>query len=142
MTTYTTEVLKRRVAQAAVDALPDGPLMLGIGTGSTMDLFIDALAASGRDITATVASSRRSAERLRSHGIRVIALEALTQPLARYIDGADEIEPGMAIIKGGGAALTQEKIVASAARAFICIVDGSKQVATFMSGKFPMEVSC
>lgn len=140
MNSNPTELLKRRVAQAAVDSLPVGPLMLGIGTGSTMDLFIDALAASGRDITATVASSRRSAERLRSHGIRVITLEALTEPLALYIDGADEIEPGMAMIKGGGAALTQEKIVASAARAFICIVDGSKEVATLGAFPLPIEV--
>ncbi|MGA1064063.1 MAG: ribose-5-phosphate isomerase RpiA [Burkholderiaceae bacterium] len=130
--------MKQAVAQAAVELLPDGPLMLGIGTGSTMDLFIDALAASGRMVAGTVASSARSAARLSGHGIAVLPLSSLKQPLALYIDGADEIEPGMAMIKGGGAALTQEKIVASASRSFLCIVDASKQVARL--GQFPLPV--
>jgi ribose 5-phosphate isomerase A len=130
--------MKQAVAQAAVELLPDGPLMLGIGTGSTMDLFIDALAASGRTVAGTVASSARSAARLSGHGIAVLPLSSLKQPLALYIDGADEIEPGMAMIKGGGAALTQEKIVASASRSFLCIVDASKQVARL--GQFPLPI--
>jgi ribose 5-phosphate isomerase A len=130
--------MKQAVAQAAVELLPDGPLMLGIGTGSTMDLFIDALAASGRTVAGTVASSARSAARLAGHGIAVLPLSSLKQPLALYIDGADEIEPGMAMIKGGGAALTQEKIVASASRSFLCIVDASKQVARL--GQFPLPI--
>jgi ribose 5-phosphate isomerase A len=112
--------------------------MLGIGTGSTMDLFIDALAASGRTVAGAVASSARSAARLAGHGIAVLPLSSLKQPLALYIDGADEIEPGMAMIKGGGAALTQEKIVASASRSFLCIVDASKQVARL--GQFPLPI--
>jgi ribose 5-phosphate isomerase A len=132
--------MKQAVAQAAVELLPDGPLMLGIGTGSTMDLFIDALAASGRSIAGTVASSARSAARLAGHGIAVLPVSSLKQPLALYIDGADEIEPGMAMIKGGGAALTQEKIVASASRSFLCIVDASKQVARLGQFPLPMEV--
>jgi ribose 5-phosphate isomerase A len=138
MPTMTQDQLKQAVAQAAVGLLPDGPLMLGIGTGSTMDLFIDALAASGRTVAGTVASSARSAARLSGHGIAVLPLSSLTQPLALYIDGADEIEPGMAMIKGGGAALTQEKIVASASASFLCIVDASKQVARL--GQFPLPI--
>ncbi|CAM8629278.1 RpiA Ribose 5-phosphate isomerase [Burkholderiales bacterium] len=138
MANMSQDQMKQAVAQAAVELLPDGPLMLGIGTGSTMDLFIDALAASGRSIAGTVASSARSAARLSGHGIAVLPVSSLKQPLALYIDGADEIEPGMAMIKGGGAALTQEKIVASASRSFLCIVDASKQVARL--GQFPLPI--
>jgi ribose 5-phosphate isomerase A len=138
MANMSQDQMKQAVAQAAVELLPDGPLMLGIGTGSTMDLFIDALAASGRTVAGTVASSARSAARLAGHGIAVLPLSSLKQPLALYIDGADEIEPGMAMIKGGGAALTQEKIVASASRSFLCIVDASKQVARL--GQFPLPI--
>lgn len=140
MANMSQDQMKQAVAQAAVELLPDGPLMLGIGTGSTMDLFIDALAASGRSIAGTVASSARSAARLSGHGIAVLPVSSLKQPLALYIDGADEIEPGMAMIKGGGAALTQEKIVASASRSFLCIVDASKQVARLGQFPLPMEV--
>ena len=138
MANMSQDQMKQAVAQAAVELLPDGPLMLGIGTGSTMDLFIDALAASGRTVAGAVASSARSAARLAGHGIAVLPLSSLKQPLALYIDGADEIEPGMAMIKGGGAALTQEKIVASASRSFLCIVDASKQVARL--GQFPLPI--
>ena len=138
MANMSQDQMKQAVAQAAVELLPDAPLMLGIGTGSTMDLFIDALAASGRTVAGTVASSARSATRLAGHGIAVLPLSSLQQPLALYIDGADEIEPGMAMIKGGGAALTQEKIVASASRSFLCIVDASKQVARL--GQFPLPI--
>ncbi len=140
MANMSQDQMKQAVAQAAVELLPDGPLMLGIGTGSTMDLFIDALAASGRSIAGTVASSARSAARLSGHGIAVLPVSSLKQPLALYIDGADEIEPGMAMIKGGGAALTQEKIVASASSSFLCIVDASKQVARLGQFPLPMEV--
>lgn len=140
MANMSQDQMKQAVAQAAVELLPDGPLMLGIGTGSTMDLFIDALAASGRSIAGTVASSARSAARLSGHGIAVLPVSSLKQPLALYIDGADEIEPGMAMIKGGGAALTQEKIVASASSSFLCIVDASKQVARLGKFPLPMEV--
>ena len=138
MANMSQDQMKQAVAQAAVELLPDAPLMLGIGTGSTMDLFIDALAASGRTVAGTVASSARSAARLAGHGIAVLPLSSLKQPLALYIDGADEIEPGMAMIKGGGAALTQEKIVASASRSFLCLVDASKQVARL--GQFPLPI--
>jgi ribose 5-phosphate isomerase A len=110
---------------------------IGVGTGSTADLFIDELAAHRSSIAATVASSERSAARLRGHGIRVVDLnDVATIPV--YVDGADEIDASLAMIKGGGGALTREKIVAAVAQTFVCIADASKQVAVL--GRFPLPV--
>lgn len=131
--------LKEAVARAAVAELAPG-MMLGIGTGSTVDCFIDAMADSGLRIAAAVASSERSAGRLRSRGFMVTPLSAITQPLDFYVDGADEIDPSRCMIKGGGAALTREKIVASASRRFLCIVDASKQVKVLGAFPLPVEV--
>lgn len=132
--------LKQAVAQAAVDfILPMlGPSdVLGVGTGSTADLFIDALAAHKARFRAAVASSERSAARLAGHGIAVLSLNDV-ESMPVYVDGADEIDPGMSMIKGGGGALTREKIVASVARHFVCIVDESKEVDVL--GRFPLPV--
>jgi ribose 5-phosphate isomerase A len=131
--------LKEAVARAAVAELAPG-MMVGIGTGSTVDCFIDAMADSGLRIAAAVASSERSADRLRSRGFVVTPLSAITKPLDFYVDGADEIDPSRCMIKGGGAALTREKIVASASRRFLCIVDASKQVKVLGSFPLPVEV--
>ena len=123
--------LKLSVARAALDYIPDGKV-IGVGTGSTANFFIDELAKIRDRIPATVASSKATAERLASHGIRVL------DSIPVYIDGADEISASGAMIKGGGGALTREKIIASAADKFICIADESKQVA--MLGRFPLPV--
>jgi len=129
--------LKQAVAKAAVQELPPNAL-LGVGTGSTVDCFIDALAEAGLSIQAAVSSSVRSEQRLRDHGIEVLSLNDVEQPLDVYVDGADEIDGTGCMIKGGGAALTREKIVASASKAFLCIVDESKQVKTL--GRFPLPI--
>jgi ribose 5-phosphate isomerase A len=133
------QILKEEVARAAVAELSHG-VRLGVGTGSTVDCFIDALAASGLRVEVAVASSVRSEERLRSRGIAVTHLSELASPLDVYVDGADEIDPRQYMIKGGGAALTREKIVASASRRFICIVDVSKQVPVLGAFPLPVEV--
>jgi len=128
--------LKQLVGRAALDYVPAGQV-LGVGTGSTVDCFIDALAASGIAIPGAVSSSERSTQRLLKHGIKV--LDAAEVPgLAVYIDGADEIDGRGHMIKGGGAALTREKIVADLAERFVCIADESKLVQTL--GKFPLPV--
>lgn len=132
--------LKQAVAQAALDhVLPrlNNHTVLGIGTGSTANFFIDLLAPHQDRFAAAVASSNASAQRLAQHGIPVRDLNTVEE-LAFYIDGADEVDPGLALIKGGGAALTQEKIVAAVAKTFICIADQSKCVAVL--GKFPLPV--
>lgn len=131
--------LKEAVARAAVAELVSG-ITLGVGTGSTVDCFIDAMADSGLSLAATVASSERSAERLRSRGFSVVAFSDVSAPLDVYVDGADEIDPQRCMIKGGGAALTREKIVASASRRFVCIVDGSKKVPVLGAFPLPIEV--
>jgi ribose 5-phosphate isomerase A len=128
--------LKRAVAQAALKHVLPGRI-LGVGSGSTVDLFIDALAAADIDVPAAVCSSERSAALLTGHGIRVLDLNAVDE-LPVYIDGADEIDPGFSMIKGGGAALTREKVVAAVAAAFVCIVDASKRVDVL--GRFPLPV--
>jgi ribose 5-phosphate isomerase A len=133
------QALKMAVAREAVKEVPQGAI-LGIGTGSTVDCFIDALAEAGKTLEAAISSSIRSSERLSKLGYRVIGLDALSEPMALYVDGADEIDPNLCMIKGGGAALTQEKIVASAARRFICIVDSSKQVRVLGAFPLPIEV--
>lgn len=132
--------LKQAVAQAALDyVLPhlNQNSIIGIGTGSTANFFIDLLAAHRSCFKATVASSSASAQRLTQHGIPVLDLNSVQQ-LDFYIDGADESNPNLELIKGGGAALTQEKIVAAVAKTFICIADQSKWVEVL--GKFPLPV--
>jgi len=132
--------LKRAVARAALEYVRPwfgSEAALGIGTGSTADLFIDELAAHRDSIAAAVASSERSASRLRGHGIRVMDLNEV-QTIPVYVDGADEIDASLAMIKGGGGALTREKIVAAVAQSFICIADASKKVDVL--GRFPLPV--
>ena len=131
---------KRAVAKAAFDYVkkllrPDS--VIGVGTGSTANYFIDELAAIKYDISATVASSEASANRLRAHGIEVLDLNSVKE-VTVYVDGADEANEYLQLIKGGGAALTREKIVAAVAREFVCIADGSKLVQVL--GKFPLPV--
>lgn len=132
----TQDELKKAVALAAIDYVVDGEI-IGVGTGSTANFFIDALATIKHRIKGTVASSEATAERLRGHGIPVFDLNQV-QSMPVYIDGADEINAAGAMIKGGGAALTREKIVASVAQKFVCIADGSKLVEVL--GKFPLPV--
>jgi ribose 5-phosphate isomerase A len=127
---------KEQVAQAALEYVrPDS--VLGVGTGSTVNCFIEALAASGRRIEAAVSSSEATTELLRSHGIEVRDLNHCGT-LDMYIDGADEFDVHRRLTKGGGGALTREKIVAGASRRFVCIVDESKKVAIL--GRFPLPV--
>lgn len=126
---------KKLAAEAALQWLRDD-MIIGVGTGSTIDFFIDELSA-WRDRIRAVSSSERSSTRLRALGIEVLDLNS-TASLALYIDGADEATPRRHLIKGGGAALTREKIVAAAARTFVCIVDDSKLVETL--GHFPLPV--
>jgi ribose 5-phosphate isomerase A len=136
------EVLKQLAAQAAVDHI-DPHLthqsIIGVGTGSTANHFIDALAKIKHKFSGTVASSVASEERLKSHGIDVFDLNSVTD-LLFYIDGADESNLALELIKGGGGALTREKIVASVAEYFICIVDATKIKGTLGSFALPVEV--
>lgn len=132
--------LKQAVARAALDhILPylNKNSVIGVGTGSTANFFIDLLAEYKYDFAAAVASSEATAQRLQGHGIEVIDLNQVAE-LEFYIDGADEINPHLELIKGGGAALTREKIVAAVARTFVCIADDSKKV-DFL-GNFPLPV--
>jgi ribose 5-phosphate isomerase A len=132
--------LKQAVAQAAVDfILPklEAKSVIGVGTGSTANCFIDALAKYKFDFDGAVASSEATAERLKRHGIPVYDLNSVSD-LEFYIDGADESDERLNLIKGGGAALTREKIVAAVAQTFICIADASKLVPVL--GNFPLPV--
>lgn len=132
--------LKQAVAEAAlayIRPLLENDSVIGIGTGSTANLFIDALASIKGLVNATVASSEASTARLKSHGIPVYDLNTVDQ-VDFYIDGADESNAALQLIKGGGAALTREKIVAAVAAKFICIADESKLVHTL--GQFPLPV--
>src|SRR5690606_8856958 len=113
--------------------------VIGVGTGSTANHFIDALARLKSRIDGAVASSEASAERLRGHGIRVLDLNE-TGDLPLYVDGADEVDPHLCLVKGGGGALTREKIVAAASARFVCIVDGGKQVDVLGTFPLPVEV--
>jgi ribose 5-phosphate isomerase A len=131
-----TEAQKRNAALAALALVPPGAT-LGVGTGSTVNLFIDALTAHPGRVMRAVSSSDASSARLKAAGIEVLDLNDLTE-LHLYVDGADEATPARALIKGGGAALTREKIVAAAARRFVCIVDQGKMVARL--GKFPLPI--
>lgn len=128
--------LKRLVAQAALAYVEPGSV-LGVGTGSTVDLFIDALAASGIALAGAVSSSERSSQRLAAAGIAVLDASSVER-LGVYVDGADEIDPQGNMVKGGGAALTREKIVADLAERFVCIADESKCVDVL--GAFPLPV--
>ena len=127
---------KKAAALAAVEQI-EFDTLLGVGTGSTVNVFIDALAAAGSRIRGAVASSEATAERLKSHGIEVMDLN-MTGQLEMYVDGADEFNPELQLIKGGGGALTREKIIASASRQFLCIVDQAKEVGRL--GEFPLPV--
>lgn len=132
--------LKKATAEAALERiLPhlEDDMVIGIGTGSTANFFIDALAGHKNKFDGCVASSEASAGRLRNHGIPVYDLNSVSS-LRFYIDGADETNVHLHLIKGGGAALTREKIVAAVAQEFICIADGSKKVDVL--GKFPLPV--
>jgi ribose 5-phosphate isomerase A len=132
----TQDELKRAVARAAIRHVPDGEI-IGVGTGSTADCFIDELAGVRSRVAGAVASSERTAARLAAAGIRLFDLPDV-ESLSVYVDGADEIDSGFAMIKGGGGALTREKIVAAVARRFICIADHSKKVDVL--GRFPLPV--
>ena len=128
--------LKRQAAVAAL-AYVEEDTIIGVGTGSTVNLFIDALAEKRVPLDGAVSSSEASTERLRRHGIRVVDLNA-AGPIGVYVDGADEATRNRHLIKGGGGALTREKIIAQASRRFVCIVDESKEVAVL--GRFPLPV--
>jgi ribose 5-phosphate isomerase A len=132
----TQDDLKQAVARAAIEYVVEGRIV-GVGTGSTANFFIDELAKIKDRIAGTVASSEATAARLKSHGIEVFDLNDV-ESMPVYVDGADEINRQGAMIKGGGAALTREKIVASVADKFICIADGSKLVNVL--GHFPLPV--
>jgi ribose 5-phosphate isomerase A len=132
----TQDELKKQVAEAALKYVVDDAIV-GVGSGSTVNFFIDALAKMKGRIEGAVAASEASAERLKKHGIRVFDLNGVNE-LQVYVDGADEITEHMHMIKGGGGALTREKIVAAVARKFVCICDASKLVPVL--GKFPLPV--
>ena len=131
-----TDAKKRRAANAALELVPQGAT-LGVGTGSTVNFLIDLLAANSGLVRAAVSSSEGSSARLRAAGITVVDLNDLGD-LDLYIDGADEANPARQLIKGGGGALTREKIVAAAARRFVCIVDDTKLVTVL--GRFPLPI--
>jgi ribose 5-phosphate isomerase A len=134
----TQDELKALVGQAALQYVTPGALV-GVGTGSTVNCFIDALATMKDRITGAVSSSVKSTERLLAHGIPVLDA-AQVRSLPVYIDGADEIDHQGFMVKGGGAALTREKIVADLAQRFVCIADESKLVATLGAFPLPVEV--
>ncbi len=128
--------MKHEVAVAALEFVQYDSV-IGVGTGSTVNCFIEALAGSGKRVEAAVSSSEATTRRLEKHGIRVRDLNQ-TGDLDVYIDGADEFDPHRRLIKGGGGALTREKIAAAASRRFVCIVDESKRVNIL--GNFPLPV--
>jgi ribose 5-phosphate isomerase A len=128
--------LKQQVGAAAVEFVEDDTI-IGVGTGSTVNCFIDALVASGISIEAAVSSSEATTRRLQDNGIRVIDLNR-AGGLDLYVDGADEFDAHRRLIKGGGGALTREKIVAAASKRFVCIADESKQVGVL--GQFPLPI--
>lgn len=132
----TQDELKQAVARAALAYVPVGRI-IGVGTGSTARLFIEALAEMKDKIVGAVASSEDSRQRLEAHGIKVFDLNDVTD-LPIYIDGADEINAQMHMVKGGGRALTREKIVSAVAQQFICIADESKRVDVL--GQFPLPI--
>jgi ribose 5-phosphate isomerase A len=127
---------KREAARAALRYI-DGARIVGVGTGSTVKHFIDALAERKDSIDGTVSSSEQSTRQLLAHGIRVLDLNDVDM-IPVYVDGADECDGGKCLIKGGGGALTREKIIAAVAKKFVCIIDAGKRVD--MLGKFPLPV--
>jgi ribose 5-phosphate isomerase A len=129
---------KQAAALAAMEYVKKGAV-IGVGTGSTVNYFIDALASVKHTIEGAVSSSDASTARLKSHGIEVFELNSISH-LDIYVDGADEITQHKHMIKGGGAALTREKIVAAVAKQFICIIDDSKEVGVLGSFPLPVEV--
>jgi ribose 5-phosphate isomerase A len=132
----TQDELKKQVAEAALKYVVENAVV-GVGSGSTVNLFIDALARIKGRIDGAVAASEASAERLKKHGIRVFDLNAVDE-VPVYVDGADEVTEHLHMIKGGGGALTREKIAAAVARSFVCICDASKLVPVL--GKYPLAV--
>lgn len=130
------EEMKRMAAEKAVELVPENEY-IGIGTGSTVNLFVEALGKSGKKIKGAVATSKRTSELMAKCGIPEVQLSEVSK-LAIYVDGADEINHTLQMIKGGGAALLAEKIVASASEQFVCIADESKYVSRL--GKFPLPV--
>jgi ribose 5-phosphate isomerase A len=132
----TQDELKQKVAQAALKYIKDVPV-IGVGTGSTVKYFINYLADMKSDIEGTVSSSEATTALLKQSGIPVLDLNAVGT-IEVYVDGADEINPRKQLIKGGGAALTREKIIAAASKKFVCIADGSKRVDVL--GKFPLPI--
>ena len=136
----TQDELKQAVAKAAFDYVEsklEGDMILGVGTGSTANFFIEELGKISDRLEGTVASSEETAQRLKSHNIPVFDLNSAGQ-IAIYVDGADESNAYLQLIKGGGAALTREKILAAASKEFVCIADASKMVGVL--GKFPLPV--
>ncbi len=136
----TKDELKRTVAQAAfehVESMLDDETIVGVGTGSTANFFIEELGKISHKLNGTVASSEESTRRLKEHNIPVFDLNAVGE-ISVYVDGADEANDHLQLIKGGGAALTREKIIAAASKEFVCIADDSKLVGTL--GKFPLPV--
>lgn len=130
--------MKKAAADAALEYVESGTVV-GVGTGSTANFFIDGLADIKHKLDGTVASSVASADRLKSHGIEVLDLNAVGE-LSLYVDGADESNKYLHLIKGGGGALTREKIVAAASKTFICIADKSKLVGVLGTFPLPVEV--
>ena len=131
-----TKQQKQMVAQAALEYVPmDG--VIGVGTGSTVEYFIEALASIKHQIKSAVPSSQLTRDLLKKHGIAIAELNHVPS-VDVYIDGADEFNPYLSLVKGGGGALTQEKIIAAASEQFVCIVDASKEVVCL--GKFPLPV--
>ncbi len=130
--------LKKMVAEAALEYVEPGTI-IGVGTGSTANMFIDALAGMKGKIEGTVASSVATAERLKGHGIEVLDMNSVDE-LSVYVDGADESTKHLHLIKGGGGALTREKIVAACSRKFVCIADESKLVDVLGTFPLPIEV--
>jgi len=138
----TQDEMKKKVAEAALAYVDEGTIV-GVGTGSTANMFIDALATMKDKIKGAVASSEATAKRLQGHGIKVLDLNAalkLVDSLSVYVDGADEFDAGKNLTKGGGGALTREKIVAAASDKFICIVDETKRVKHLGAFPLPIEV--
>jgi ribose 5-phosphate isomerase A len=132
----TQDELKKAVAQAALQHVVEDKVV-GVGSGSTVNFFIDSLSQIKNRIEGAVAASEASAERLKKHGIRVFDLNSVSE-LPVYFDGADEVTDNLHMIKGGGGALTREKIVAAVAQRFVCLCDASKLVPVL--GKFPLPV--
>ncbi len=132
------DIRKQQAAEAALDLVGDGTIV-GVGTGSTVNFFIEGLASLRGRIAGTVSSSEASTQRLKAHGIPVLELNA-TGELPLYVDGADEATRAFALVKGGGGALTREKVVAAASRRFVCIIDDQKLVDRLGGFPLPVEV--